>query len=99
MFDILMVMSDLPNGKALAKAFLVDADNRYAVNQRVCALQLFEMTHVSCLCTKSQPLLFLRLTTALVKRSYSMMFSKNAWFRYPGPLTSSVQSEWYIRNG
>lgn len=36
--DILMVMSDLPNGKALAKAFVADRDNFYAVNQRVCAL-------------------------------------------------------------
>lgn len=36
--DILMVMSDLPNGRALAKAFLVDQENLYAVNQRVCAL-------------------------------------------------------------
>jgi type I restriction enzyme S subunit len=36
--DILMVMSDLPNGKALAKVFMVDRDNFYAVNQRVCAL-------------------------------------------------------------
>lgn len=33
-----MVMSDLPNGKALAKAFVVDQDDLYAVNQRVCAL-------------------------------------------------------------
>lgn len=36
--DVLMVMSDLPNGKALAKAYLVDTNNFYAVNQRVCAL-------------------------------------------------------------
>lgn len=34
--DILTVLSDLPNGKALAKCFLVDKDNLYAVNQRVC---------------------------------------------------------------
>lgn len=33
-----MVMSDLPNGQALAKAYLVDQDDLYAVNQRVCAL-------------------------------------------------------------
>ena len=33
-----MVMSDLPNGRALAKAFLADQDDLYAVNQRVCAL-------------------------------------------------------------
>ena len=39
--DILMVMSDLPNGKALAKAFLVDEDDLYAVNQRVCALTAY----------------------------------------------------------
>jgi type I restriction enzyme S subunit len=36
--DIMMVMSDLPNGKALAKAFVADQDDLYAVNQRVCAL-------------------------------------------------------------
>ena len=36
--DVLMVMSDLPNGKALAKAYLVEKENTYAVNQRVCAL-------------------------------------------------------------
>ncbi len=40
--DILMVMSDLPNGKALAKAFLADKDNYYAVNQRVCALTAYQ---------------------------------------------------------
>jgi type I restriction enzyme S subunit len=37
--DILMVMSDLPNGRALAKCFLVEEDRRYAVNQRVCILR------------------------------------------------------------
>jgi len=36
--DVLMVMSDLPNGRALAKAFFVTEDKRYAVNQRVCIL-------------------------------------------------------------
>lgn len=39
--DVLMVMSDLPNGKALAKAYFVDVDDLYAVNQRVCALSAF----------------------------------------------------------
>jgi len=39
--DVLMVMSDLPNGKALAKAYLTDRDNYYAVNQRVCALTAY----------------------------------------------------------
>jgi len=34
--DILTVLSDLPNGKALAKTFYVDKDNKYAVNQRIC---------------------------------------------------------------
>jgi len=36
--DILMVMSDLPNGKALAKCFYVDEDDKYTLNQRICAL-------------------------------------------------------------
>ena len=34
--DILTVLSDLPNGKALAKTFFVEDDNRFAVNQRIC---------------------------------------------------------------
>jgi type I restriction enzyme S subunit len=37
--DILMVMSDLPNGRALARSFLVDDLDQYAVNQRVCRIR------------------------------------------------------------
>lgn len=37
--DILMVMSDVPNGKAVAKCFLVDTDSLYTVNQRVCIIR------------------------------------------------------------
>ncbi len=37
--DILMVMSDVPNGKAIAKCFLVKKDNTYTVNQRICILK------------------------------------------------------------
>ncbi|WP_447018122.1 restriction endonuclease subunit S [Shewanella algae] len=33
--DILLVMSDLPNGKALSKTFIVDEDERYTLNQRI----------------------------------------------------------------
>ena len=36
--DILMVMSDVPNGKAIAKCYLVNASGRYTVNQRICIL-------------------------------------------------------------
>jgi type I restriction enzyme, S subunit len=36
--DVLMVMSDLPNGRALAKAFYVADAGTYAVNQRVCII-------------------------------------------------------------
>lgn len=36
--DVLMVMSDVPNGKAIAKCYLVDSDNLYTVNQRICKL-------------------------------------------------------------
>lgn len=38
--DILMVMSDLPNGKALAKCFYVDENDKYTLNQRICALSV-----------------------------------------------------------
>ena len=36
--DILMVLSDVPNGRAIAKCFIVDCNNKYTVNQRVCKL-------------------------------------------------------------
>lgn len=36
--DIAFVMSDVPNGKALAKCFLVDKDNVYSLNQRICVI-------------------------------------------------------------
>lgn len=38
--EILMVMSDLPNGKALAKCFLVTVNNAFSVNQRICSLNI-----------------------------------------------------------
>lgn len=37
--DIVMVMSDVPNGKALMKSFLVDVDSLYTLNQRICAIR------------------------------------------------------------
>ncbi len=33
--DILMVMSDLPNGRALAKCYLVEENGKYTLNQRI----------------------------------------------------------------
>jgi len=37
--EIVMVMSDVPNGKALAKCFYVDENDKYTLNQRICALK------------------------------------------------------------
>ncbi len=37
--DVLMVLSDLPKGRALAKCFFVEKDKTYGVNQRVCRLR------------------------------------------------------------
>jgi type I restriction enzyme S subunit len=37
--DITMVMSDIPNGKAIAKCFIIDEDKRYTLNQRICSIQ------------------------------------------------------------
>jgi len=36
--DILMVLSDVPNGRAIAKCYYVNRDETYTVNQRVCRL-------------------------------------------------------------
>lgn len=35
-------MSDLPNGRALARAFFVNEDDRYAVNQRIAHIRVKE---------------------------------------------------------
>lgn len=40
--DVALVMSDLPNGRALAKAYFVDCNERYAANQRVCLLTVLD---------------------------------------------------------
>ncbi len=37
--DIVIVMSDVPNGKALAKCFIIDKDNTYSLNQRICCIR------------------------------------------------------------
>lgn len=37
--DIVMVMSDVPNGRAIAKFFYIDEDNKYSLNQRICAIR------------------------------------------------------------
>ena len=35
--DIVMVMSDVPNGRALAKCQLIDENDKYTLNQRICS--------------------------------------------------------------
>ena len=37
--DIVMVMSDVPNGKALAKCYLIETSSKYTLNQRICAFR------------------------------------------------------------
>lgn len=38
MGDIAFVMSDVPNGKALAKCYFIEQNSQYTLNQRICAL-------------------------------------------------------------
>ena len=37
--DLVMVMSDIPNGKALAKCYIIEKDETYSLNQRICCLR------------------------------------------------------------
>ena len=37
-----MVMSDVPNGRALAKCQLIDEDNKYTLNQRICSFDNYK---------------------------------------------------------
>ena len=44
--DIAMVMSDVPNGRALAKCILIDEDGKYTLNQRICCLRNYSFNSV-----------------------------------------------------
>jgi len=44
--DTALVLSDLPNGRALARTFFVDRDNGYAINQRIARLRVKDRTRV-----------------------------------------------------
>lgn len=45
--DIAMVMSDLPNGRALARCFYVEEPGKFTANQRVCLLRVRDGTRMS----------------------------------------------------
>lgn len=42
--EIAMVMSDIPNGKALAKCFYINQNNKYTLNQRICSIRANDET-------------------------------------------------------
>lgn len=44
--DIVMVMSDVPKGKALAKCFIIDSNNKYTLNQRICSISSDKLYHI-----------------------------------------------------
>jgi len=41
-----MVMSDVPNGKALAKCLLITENEKYTLNQRICSLSNYDLNPV-----------------------------------------------------
>ena len=41
-----MVMSDVPNGRALAKCMLIDEDDKYTLNQRICSFDNYDYNPV-----------------------------------------------------
>jgi len=44
--DIVMVMSDVPNGLALAKCQLIEEDNKYTLNQRICSFDNYSFNAI-----------------------------------------------------
>ena len=42
--DITIVMSDIPNGKALAKCYIIEKDNCYSLNQRIGRIVISEFS-------------------------------------------------------
>ena len=43
--EIAFVLSDVPNGRAISKTFLVDESNKYTLNQRVAGITPFKETY------------------------------------------------------
>ncbi|OOF46205.1 hypothetical protein BKK51_03310 [Rodentibacter trehalosifermentans] len=43
--EIAFVLSDVPNGKALAKTYLIDSNNKYSLNQRIAGITPNKYTH------------------------------------------------------
>ncbi|WP_457552048.1 restriction endonuclease subunit S [Desulfobacula sp.] len=41
--NIVMVMSDVPNGKAIAKCFQIEKNDTYTLNQRICSITAIKM--------------------------------------------------------
>jgi len=44
--DIAMVMSDVPNGRALAKCVLINEDGKYTLNQRICCFRNYSFNAI-----------------------------------------------------
>ena len=44
--DIVMVMSDIPNGRALAKCLLITENEKYTLNQRICSLSNYDLNPI-----------------------------------------------------
>lgn len=59
--EVVMVMSDIPRGKALAKCYYIEQEERYTLNQRICGL--YSINH-------SNKFLFYRLN----RHSYFLKF-------------------------
>lgn len=57
--DICMVMSDVPNGRALAKCMLIDQSNKYTLNQRICCFRDYEFNSLFLLYTLNRHEYFL----------------------------------------
>lgn len=44
--DIVMVMSDVPNGKAIAKCYLINENDKYTLNQRICCFRDYNFSPI-----------------------------------------------------
>ncbi|WP_338583550.1 restriction endonuclease subunit S [Mycoplasmopsis cynos] len=44
--EITIVLSDIPKGKALAKTFIIDKNNKYTLNQRIGSLKVISLNNV-----------------------------------------------------
>ena len=82
--EIAFVLSDVPNGKAIARTFLINSDDLYTLNQRIAGITPSECTHYYFLhITLNRNTYFLKFDDGVKQTNLSVSDVEQFKSRYP----------------